>query len=586
MRIYSVFIFCVLGLSTRGQLSIKNEAPVCTNTSFIMAGDVVINEIMADPEPSVGALIYPEYIELYNKKGVAVDIKNWKLCMGSSCKTVAQALIPADSFLVLTSAGSQGLFSATVNVAGIIGFPAISNSGQIIQLLDEKGNIISVISYTDEWYKDPVKKQGGYSLEQVDPLNPCTEEENWRSCADETGGTPGKVNSIKGLNPDKSPPHLQRVNVLSVNAIELLFSEPLDSTTLLENSSYTISNMGHPVKINVIKPFFKSLRLTLGSPLKKQMYYTLTITKQLKDCAGNEMEVNNGVQFALPEAALPGDIVLNEVLFNPKENGVDFIEIFNRSHKVIDLQTLFVGHYDSIVHVATDIEKISTEGYLFFPGTYLVLSTNATIIQQHYFSKDPAAFLTMTKLPSLNSDHGTICLKTITAIIDHFSYDEKMHFDLLTDNKGVSLERVHPDRVSNDRMNWHSAASTAGFATPGYKNSQYMNVEEAEDPIALSAEIFSPDEDGFDDILAIRYHFMQPELVGTLRIYDSKGRLVRTVIRNELIGTSGVVSWDGKNDANEKENVGIYIIYFQVFDLSAHIKMYKKTCVLANKKER
>ncbi|MBA3972449.1 MAG: hypothetical protein H0X46_09985 [Bacteroidetes bacterium] len=55
------------------------------------------------------------------------------------------------------------------------------------------------------------------------------------------------------------------------------------------------------------------------------------------------------------------------------------------------------------------------------------------------------------------------------------------------------------------------------------------------------------------------------------------------MIRNELLGTNGTFSWDGINDAREKARIGIYIIYFEVFDLSGTVKHYKKTCVLAGK---
>ncbi len=56
------------------------------------------------------------------------------------------------------------------------------------------------------------------------------------------------------------------------------------------------------------------------------------------------------------------------------------------------------------------------------------------------------------------------------ALSDHFAYREQMHFDLLKDKEGVSLERLSPDGASDDPRNWHSAASAVGYATPtGFK---------------------------------------------------------------------------------------------------------------------
>ncbi|MCD4746506.1 MAG: hypothetical protein K8R58_09415, partial [Bacteroidales bacterium] len=63
-------------------------------------------------------------------------------------------------------------------------------------------------------------------------------------------------------------------------------------------------------------------------------------------------------------------------------------------------------------------------------------------------------------------------------------------------------------------------------------------------------------------------------------IFNSAGKLTKTLIRNELLGTKGGFSWDGINQNNEKANIGIYIIYFEVFDLNGKVKHYKKTCVV------
>ncbi len=577
-----VLFVCFLFIRVMAYPTEKNELCQPDTSVSVGAWGIVINEIMADPDPPVGTIVYPEYIELYNKQNTSVTLKSWKLCVGAVCKTIKQVTIPADGFLVITSPNATSIFPLDINVIGLTGFPTISNSGQLIQLLNEKGNVISAISYSDEWYNDPIKKQGGYSLEQMDPFNPCAEQNNWTGSIGNTGGTPGKKNSVRSQHPDVIHPRLLRVNSVSENTVEAIFSEPLDSTTLLYNSTYTIIGMGNPIKINLIKPFFKSMQLTLPSRLQNGVFYELKVTNTITDCAGNKIESGDNVRFALPDIASPGDIIINEVLFNPREKGVDFVEIFNRSEKVIDLRNMFLCRFDSITQIVESVEKISAGGYLLFPSTYLLLSKSSEIIQTNYVTKDPDALLTMTNLPALNAANGTICIKTATSIIDYFYYDENMHFDLLTSKKGISLERVQPNRPSNDRTNWHSAASIAGFATPGYQNSQYMAIEESEDPLTLTTEIFSPDGDGFNDILGIGYNFLKPELTGTLLIYDCKGRLIKTLIKNELLGTRGVVNWDGKNDTNGKVCAGIYIIYLHVFDLSNYVKGYKKTCVIAN----
>jgi len=181
----------------------------------------------------------------------------------------------------------------------------------------------------------------------------------------------------------------------------------------------------------------------------------------------------------------------------------------------------------------------------------------------------------------LNSSSGTVCLSTLTTVIDYFKYDEGMQFALLNDSKGVSLERIDFDRPSSDRTNWHSASQTAGFATPAYENSQHYGAAKADGTINLSPELFSPDEDGINDVLTISYQFDNSGYVGNISIYDSKGRLIKNLVKNELLGTRGSYSWDGIDENKEKARIGIYVVYFEAFDLTGNVKHYKSPCVVA-----
>jgi hypothetical protein len=562
-----------------------NPAVDTFNYYVVKPFDVVINEIMADPDPVVNTLPPNEYVELYNKTIYPIDLNNWTYTSGTTTKVLSGIILAPHDYVTLTSTTAAPLFPASANAIGVVSFPSLTNTGQTLILKNAQGSVISTVSYTDLWYQDANKKDGGYSLEQIDPNNPCAGMSNWRASNNSNGGTPGFQNSIFASNADNSAPQVVRVNVITNDTIQLYFNEPLDSTTMLNPAIYTInSGIGVPVMVTVIAPDFKSVKLALGNVLQTGIIYTITVNNAVTDCVGNPIGGDNSARFALPVPASANDIVINEILYDPKTGGVDFVEIYNRSNKVIDLGTMTLSQFDTINSIPVNTEDISPEGFLIFPGDYLVLSENGNIVKSQYNTSDPEAFLDMANLPTMSITGGTVCLAAGSNVIDHFIYYDNMQFPLLNVTKGVSLERIDFNRPTQDRMNWHSAAEAVGFATPGYKNSQYNDAGTSVDnAIEIVPEVFSPDEDGINDIVGINYLFDTPGFVANVTVYDSHGRLVKYLVRNELLGTKGTWSWDGINEDHEKARIGIYVIFTEVFDLSGNVKHYKKTCVLAGK---
>ncbi len=96
----------------------------------------------------------------------------------------------------------------------------------------------------------------------------------------------------------------------------------------------------------------------------------------------------------------------------------------------------------------------------------------------NYLVKNPEAILSINSLPSFPDDKGFVLLLNQQGdIADEVNYSADWHFKLIDNTEGVSLERIDPDGPSQNALNWHSAASTAGYGTPGYKNSQFKNLQ-------------------------------------------------------------------------------------------------------------
>jgi hypothetical protein len=285
----------------------------------------------------------------------------------------------------------------------------------------------------------------------------------------------------------------------------------------------------------------------------------------------------------MPDTLLPGDLLINEVLFAPKTGCVDYLELYNNSNKIIDLKSILIGEGLINSTLISDTVEVTNEGYIMFPGQYALLTSNPDAVKSCYTTKHPEWFFEMKKLPTMNTSEDVVVLCNRNGgLIDKFEYSDAMHFDLLNDFKGVSLERIDFNRPTLDKTNWNSAAANVSFGTPGYQNSQFMQTK-GEGTFSVVPEIFSPDNDGYNDVLTFNYELNEPGLAGNLSIYNASGQLVRYLVRNENLATKGSYSWNGLTDQNEKAPIGIYVIYFETFNKNGDVQKHKFSCVLAGK---
>ena len=546
--------------------------------------DVVINELMPDPDPSI-SLPNEEYVELKNRTNFSINLKNWSFSSLTTSKKLPDITIAPNGYVVLVGSGVANPFLANFGIVvyEVASFPSLLNDGTTLTLRDTNNVVVSSISYSSSWYNDVNKADGGWSLEQIDANNPCGGQSNWHASTHPNGGTPAYPNSVAATNPDNSSPTLDRVIVVTADTIALLFTEPLDSATLSNPMNYTFDNgLTAPTYVKAIAPEFKKVILKLSSPIQLGTIYNVTALSGISDCVGNAL-INGSLPFALPEAPAPNDVVINEILFDPNTGGVDFVELYNRSSKTINLKDLRIGSMDTLTSILKDTEIITDEGYLLFPEKYVAISENGTSVKQQYLTPNPKGFLDVVDLPSMNTDDDVVTLSDANFnVIDNFKYTAKMHFPLLVNTKGVSLERIDFNRATDDRTNWNSAAEAVGFATPAYQNSQYLKADGGSG-VSIPNPLFSPDNDGYNDVLNISYKLDEPGKAANVYIYDSKGRQVRYLIRNEQLAQDGTLSWNGINDDNEKAPIGIYIVYVELFNLSGKVNKYKLSCTLAGK---
>jgi len=533
-------------------------------------GDVVINEFVCDPTPVVG-MPEVEFVELYNRSNKIFDVQSWKLGDESSEGTIQQAwLLPGEYLTLTTTAFVDSFANATV---GVTSFQSLNNSGDHIVLTSNLGVPIDSIVYTDDWYKDDNKDGGGYSIERINPDDPCTDISDWAASNAPSGGTPGAQNSIYDTTPDTQTPEIAQTVALAPNFLEVYFTEGMDSTSLSDavitvNPNLTIQNN------YVLEAHPSMLTLQFQENLATSQLYNITL-QNVSDCWSNTTDLS--AVFALPATVESGDLVINEILFNPVTGGSDYVEIFNNSDKLLDLNGLEMANLDNDT---ISNNAIIESNFLLFPGTYVVITEDSTQVQQQYPNAVVGRFIE-SDLPTYSNDAGTVYLIRGNQTIDAVSYEDDWHFKLLDDEDGKSLERIEPNGPSNDRSNWHTAAESVGFGTPGGENSQYYPAL-TNGTFSYTSETVSPDNDGFEDVLQINYEMDAPGYVGTFTVYDDRGRLVATVIDSELLATSGTISWQGVTDDGTKASIGPYVGIFEAYKIDGGLVFTgKKVFVVA-----
>ncbi len=545
--------------------------------------DVLINEIMADPTPPV-TLPQVEFIELFNNSDKVIDLAGFTFSTGGTPQVFPSALMLPGSYLIVCDATAVDSLAIYGTVVALPKFPTLVNTAGSLTLTNALGRVIHHLSYDIAWYKNSQKSQGGWTLELINPLAPCAAESNWIASVNLAGGTPGKPNSVFAPVPDQTGPQLTRIFAQpeKPDEISLFFNERLDRDRATDPTGYQLVPDVPIVSASLLSPSEDIVLLKLASSLEQSRLYQVAVREFITDCIGNPMTDVNSLSLALPELPQPQDLVINEILFNPVTGGFDFLEIYNRSKKILNLGDLIIGNISK--GGDTILIKV-VENRLIFPGEYAVFSDSPSDIRERYFVKNEKSLI-LNKLPAFNDKEGNATIlrgdTSGVVILDAFDYQESMHHSLLKDFNGVSLERLSPNRPTQDRSNWHSAAAAAGFATPTYQNSQLFEMEATGDDLfQIAAPVFSPDGDGYQDFIAIYYKMDKPGYTATIKVFDAEGRPIKSLINNELLAAEGFIRWDGDTNEGTKARVGVYVVWIQLFNPDGSKKEYKRAVVLA-----
>jgi len=573
-----LYVLHVTGISDKnGNLMKATEKSLQVVPSVpIIFKDIILTEIFADPSPRIG-MPDVEFVEIFNRSENTTNLDGWSLSDGSSTMRLPEKVIAPGEYVILTSDSS--LFHANIKSIGSSDFPSLNNSNDNLTLTDASGKTIDSVHYSIDWYRQDQKKDGGWSLELIDPDNECAEAENWMASEDAFGGTPGMQNSVLANKPDLTGPVLHSAVAVSSVNIRLIFNERLQQE--VPSPDFVVIEPAIGVKsISIVGRSHSEILVELTAELSPGISYGLTVSS-ITDCAGNWIsESFNHVNFGLAEEALSSDLLINEILFDPRPGGVDFVEIVNVSEKFLNLKNWTIGNYEN--DTITRALLISSDDLILPPGGYLVFTEDVDVLKGDYPLAYERNIFEVDELPSFNDDAGSVVLISGNGVIlDFFIYSKSLHSVFINDPEGVSLERIALT-TSNASQNWKSASTASGYATPGYLNSNSRSDPTPKKSIQVEPEAFIPAY-GQPDFVMIYYEFDNGGYVANVKVLDAHGHRVKQLAISEILGTKGAFRWDGDRDDGTKARVGYYMIWFEVFDDTGEVRTFFNRVVVATR---
>ena len=445
----------------------------------------------------------------------------------------------------------------------------LPNDGAILSFYSREGILVHSASYRIPWDGPHWKKEGGWSLESPDADQPCRISANWEYSKDPGGGTPGRINSNHAILMDEDPPVLlyagvggaamSNAGMDDAGVLLLHYSEPLHHVQEITVAIRLDQGDAEPDSVLLMEPLREILQVHFSEDFQDWPKYQLSVSG-IRDCMRN---ISNGYVLKAGTVSQPmlASVLINEIMYDPEEGMPEYVELFLPGEKILDLQDLAI-HLVEEGDSADQPIPLSSHSRLCLPGQYLVLTENVPHLRDAFGLEISGLWVEVEGLSGLNNSSGSIYLTDRAGkVVDQTRYGDEMHMELLDDPRGISLERISAKRSGLDPDNWHSAASIAGYATPGRENSQFLDASNSDRLLDVSTEVFSPDNDGYNDLLEIVISTKGNDWVIGLMITDLQGNRIRVLANMHLAGPTVCYTWDGEGDNGAMQPMGFYVIH-------------------------
>lgn len=520
---------------------------------------VVFSEVLADPQPLVGLPESP-FVELFNRSEQSLQLGGWTLEINGRSTVLDSFQLAARAWVVLVPAAKSELWEGHKEVLSLKGFSSLTVSSGTLVLRSPQGGVIDALAYSRTMGQAGFKRDGGWSLERKDADHLSHSLHNWDYSLAPEGGTPGGPNSLDQVLPDAQAPRVRSLYWQDSLHLVVQFSKNLVPSSFEE--SPVLEGPGDPdFSTQLEEVWNQEVLLTWNRAPEVGQLLSLHWTRRPFDWAGNLLEADQALVVGRPEVAQAGDVVINELLYDPPTGGSDYVELYNCSARIVDLSSLYLARAgeDGLPEKLFALSQYETP---FMPGTYLVLCGDYAWLQTQFGIRDLLLLAPEEALPNYINEGGSVLLTNRRGeILDRMDYHAGLHNPFLDATKGVALERLDVRAPSLSPHNWQSAAADAGYGTPGRPNSQSAPTRlQSKSPLRTEPELFSPNGDGQDDLLYLHYAFEEAGLLCSVTIYNERGLPVRCLVNNAPAGREGFWVWDGSDDAGRACPPGWYVL--------------------------
>lgn len=553
-------------LRAQGDERASNDARIDTIRLGVPLGTVIINEVMYAPRDGE-----PEWIELFNVSSMDVDLGGWQVGDGDAWRMLPPVTIRAFEYLVLAGSGT---ITEWHELSGerlcIMSLPSLNNAGDQVRLRHGTGRLVDSMAYAADW-----GGADGRSLERINHRLPVVDRSNWTASAD-LRGSPGRRNGNAIRDRDIAPRWLR---ALPHDRVEVC----VQNVGLMETGQARVTlaaDRDHDGAILPSDPVWERPlpMLAAGDSVVLEIGVRESGTSGRRrwivatDLGEDERTRNDTLFMATDLAPAPGDLRINEVMAAPFSMEAEWIEIVNAGDGSVALDGM------SIVDEATasgsrNIVALSTHAVL-GAGALVVIAADSSIMTRYPDLRSQRDALVVTgRSLSLSDEGDAVVLRDASArVIDSLRYSASWHHPDVIDARGRSLERLHPALSSVLATSWSTCPLPEG-GTPATRNALWIDVTRAAAGAMIDAapNPFSPDGDGHEDICTIAYRLPVSTARLRLRVFDSQGRLCRTLAAGQVHGSEGMIVFDGMDEQRRRLEMGMYVLFAEAVSTDGHV---------------